>query len=377
MASLDQPKTSYSDTTPQKRAISDVISMIDPRDTPFLAWGGLNNESKFRLVNWPGTSYEGLEDTMEAIDGLSLNGSITSTQTTVTVDDGTDFKVGDVLLVDSEYLVVSNVNTGTNVLTVYARNYGGTQATHADNAVIAIIGMARLEGAESDTGPVTDVTSRTFYTQIFQDEVKVTRTQNQLQQYGIGKEFDYQAAKKVPHLMRLLERSCIRGVSSAGSATTPRSFAGFHTHINVSGANTISAGGAVVQADFEDALEAAYNDGGMPTVAFVSPANMQVIKNFYDSASFLNVKREDTVVGMVINRVHTPFGDVDLVIDRWMPDSFIDILDERHVGVVTLFPFTQEPLAKTGDYERGQVVGEFGLVVRHPTQAHAAIIAIS
>ncbi|MCI0700240.1 MAG: DUF5309 domain-containing protein, partial [Planctomycetia bacterium] len=195
--------------------------------------------------------------------------------------------------------------------------------------------------------------------------------------YGIASEFDYQAAKKVPHLMRLMERSFIRGISAAGSATTPRSFAGFHTLINVAGANTINAGGAVTQAHFEDALEAAYGDGGMPTVAFVSPARMQTIKNFYDSASFLRVQREDTVVGMTINRVSTPFGDVDLVIDRWMPDTFIDLLDERHVGALTFYPFTQEPLAKTGDYERGEVVGEFGLVVRHATTAHAAIIGIT
>ena len=377
MAQLDQPKTTYSDTTPQKRVISDVISMIDPRDTPFLAWGGLNNESKFRLLNWPGTTFEVLEDTLETIDGLSLDGSITSTTVTITVDDGTDFKIGDVLLVDSEYLVVSAVNTSTQVLTVYSRTYGGTQATHADNAVISIVGMARLEGAESDAGPVTDVTTRSFYTQIFQDEVKVSRTQNQITQYGIGNEFDYQAAKKVPHLMRLLERSSIRGVSSAGSATAPRSFAGFHTLINVSGANTVSAGGAVVQADFEDVLEACYNDGGKPSMAFVSPANMQVIKNLYDSSAYLRVDRTDTVIGMTVTRVSTPFGDVDLVIDRWMPDSFIDILDPNHIGLVTLYPFTQEPLAKTGDYERGEVVGEFGLVVRHPNKAHGAIVSIS
>jgi len=41
MALIDQPKTAYSDSTPQARAISDVISMIDPRDTPLLARLGL------------------------------------------------------------------------------------------------------------------------------------------------------------------------------------------------------------------------------------------------------------------------------------------------------------------------------------------------
>ncbi|MBT7819501.1 MAG: hypothetical protein HN672_09165, partial [Chloroflexi bacterium] len=47
---LDQPKTVYSDATAQARAISDVISMIDPRDTPLLAKLGLDGaREKFKL----------------------------------------------------------------------------------------------------------------------------------------------------------------------------------------------------------------------------------------------------------------------------------------------------------------------------------------
>ena len=377
MAVYDQPKTSYSDTTPQKRVVSDVISLISPRDTPFLAWGGLANESKFRLVNWPSTAYEVLEDALDPLDSELLNGSITSTATTITVDDASANQIGDVLLIDSEYMVVSAIDTATQIVTVYSRTYGGTAATHADDAAISIVGMARLEGADSSPGPLVDITSRTNYTQIFHKELKVARSSIRLTQYGISDEFDYQANKAVPSLMRKLEKAAIHGVSSAGTATAPRSFAGMKARINVAGANTVSAGGAIVQADFEDALEAAYNDGGMPSMALVSPANMQVIKNLYDSASFLRVQREDTTVGMVINRVSTPFGDVDLLIDRWMPNAQVWILDERHVGMITFYPFTQEPLAKVGDFERAEVVGEFGFVMRHDTTAHAGIVAIS
>jgi hypothetical protein len=50
MASLDQPKTTYSDTTPQIRVITDLISLIDPMDTPFLSVftpGGANSKFNF------------------------------------------------------------------------------------------------------------------------------------------------------------------------------------------------------------------------------------------------------------------------------------------------------------------------------------------
>ena len=173
--------------------------------------------------------------------------------------------------------------------------------------------------------------------------------------------------------MRLIEKQVYRGARKPGSATTPRAFGGLGTFVTD---NTVSAGGAVVQADFEDALEAAYTDGGKPGLALVSPANMQVIKNFYDSSLFLRVERAENVAGVKIDRVLTPFGEIDLLMDRWAPSGSIFILDPAHVGFATYFPFTQEPLAKTGDYERGQVVGEFTLCVRMD-KAHAVISAIS
>ena len=43
MALFDQPKTSYSDTSNQKRIIADAIKLIDPIATPLLvALGGFD-----------------------------------------------------------------------------------------------------------------------------------------------------------------------------------------------------------------------------------------------------------------------------------------------------------------------------------------------
>jgi len=53
MATYDYPRYSYTSTTPYKRVITDVISLIDPSDAPFInAIGGLDGaSSKFRFVN--------------------------------------------------------------------------------------------------------------------------------------------------------------------------------------------------------------------------------------------------------------------------------------------------------------------------------------
>src|SRR5690242_12198801 len=109
MAYLTSPLTTYSDTTPQKRIITDVVSLIDPSDMPMIEnLGGFDGASeKFRFVNGNGKLVEWLEDTLIGLTG-TLNGSITSTATTITATDGDNFQEGHIILIDSEYMWVSS-----------------------------------------------------------------------------------------------------------------------------------------------------------------------------------------------------------------------------------------------------------------------------
>jgi len=372
MAAFDQPVTTYSDATPQKRVITDVISLIDPSDAPAIdALGGLDGASgKFRFVNEPGTKMEWLEDTLGALTG-SMAASATSTATSLTVTDGSNYQVGHIIRIDSEDIWVSAVSTNTLTVT---RNFGGTAATHASDDTITIIGMARLEGAESSTIGLTDRTTNSNYTQILHKEIKVTRTHSQLAQYGISDEMAYQGDKVVPELMRLLERHFYYNtVSKAGSATAPRVMGGYRAFVTD---NTLS-GASLTQAKFEDAVQKAYEDGGYgPWVGLCAPDNYQKIKNFYDTSTMLQVDRTETTVGMVITQVLTPFGTVNLILDRWAIATEIPLLDVNHIGFKTYYPFTQEPLAKTGDYDRSEVVGEFSLCIRQD-KAHALLTGVS
>ena len=279
--------------------------------------------------------------------------------------------MGHILLIDSEHVWVSAVSTNTLTIT---RAFQGTAATHSSTDVITIVGMARLEGADSSTIGLTDRTSNSNYTQILHKEIKVTRTHQQFAQYGISDEMSYQGDKVVPELMRLLERHFYYNtVSHAGSATTPRAMGGYQAFItdNKQDASTI------LQEDFEDAVEAAYTDGGLgPWLAFCAPANYQSIKNFYDDSAYLRIDRTENTVGMVVTDIVTPFGNVHLVLDRWAKTTEIPIIDPRHAGFKTYYPFTQESLAKDGDYEKSEVVGEFTLCIRQD-KAHAVLTNVS
>lgn len=376
MAVFDSPASTYSDTTPHMRTITDAISLIDPSDIPMIdLLGGFDGaSSKFRFVNTPGKVVEWLEDTLMPLTTALTTASITSTVTTITVADASMWQPGHIGLAESELFWVSAVNTATDVLTVTRGVAGSTAATHASTVALAIVSMARLEGADSDSIAMTDRTTNSNYTQIFHTEVKVTRTHAQLAQYGIADEFEYQLGKVLPSLGRVVEKTLHYNLAlAAGSATTPRIMAGYQGFITT---NKVS-GATLAKSQFDSAVKLIYNNGGSGRlVAVVSPTNMGKIIGFYDSTAYLRVTRTETSVGMLTNQIVTPYGVVDLVMDRWALDTIIPIIDTQHAGMLTYYPFSWQDLAISGDYMKKEVVGEFTFCLRQE-KAHALLTAVS
>lgn len=374
MANFASPVSTYSDTTPQKRVISDVISIIDPSDAPLVeGLGGLDGgSSKFRFVNTPGTVVEWLEDTLPPLtSSLAHSATVASTATSITLADGNMVQPGHILLIGSEQVWVSAMSSASATVTRGA--FGTTAASATSTASFSIIGIARLEGADSDSIGYTDRTTNSNNSQIYHQEIKVTETQQVIQQYGIPSEFDYQANKAIPGLMRLIEKQMVYGAKTAGSTTTARAMGGYSAFVTT---NLVS-GASLTQAAFENAVMSAYNAGGVgPWVAMVNPVMYQKIKNFYDSSLFVRVTPDQNTVGMVVDAVRTPFGDVHLTLNRWWPTTLIPIIDPTLAGFVTIRPFTQEPLAKVGDSQKGEVVGEFTFALKQE-KAHALLTACS
>ena len=66
------------------------------------------------------------------------------------------------------------------------------------------------------------------------------------------------------------------------------------------------------------------------------------------------------------------FGTVNVVPDRFMPESNAYIVDPEYAAVGYLRNFRTEVLAKTGDSEKRMLIVEYGLKVRQQ-KSHAAI----
>jgi len=365
MAVYDAPKTSYSDTGNAIRAIADVIQLIDPVDTPLLAaLGGLNGAaSKFRIrgnatkIEWVEDAYAPLTTT--ATNGTSGTVALTTDTLSFTVADGSIFKAGNVILIDAEYMVVASVSTDS--VTVAARNYGGTNATHAGTSAIEIVGMARLEGATAAFDALVDVTEPYNYTSIFQKGLKITGTEMVVDEYGYGDVWTYQANKAMPEMFRLVEKQIFHGIRAAGTATTARSMGGLGTFITN---NSVNAGNAIAKTDIDNLAEYIMIDGGQPDLLVMHPSVSNDLRALLDTSSFINVTQENTAYGMMgITTVRTQYGQLRLIEDRFCPLATSWMLDSRKIGLYTLRPFGWKPLGRTGDFDSAEVVGEVSLAV--------------
>lgn len=375
MAVFDQQKTTYSDTTPHIRIVNDVLSLIDPVDTPLLSILGLDSaRSKFK-IRGDGYKIEWLEDEYAPTSTTANQGTtITTNTTTLTVTDASVFQPGHVIQIDSEYMVVDAVNTTNNTITVFSRSYGGTNATHVTTSTIYIVGMARLEGDDADYVGLVDITAPYNYTSIFQKALNISGTQQVIDQYGISDEFSYQANKGVPELSRLLELAVFHGVRAAGSATTPRSMGGLGTFITD---NTVDAGGAIAKTDIDNLMEACMLDGGKPDLFVVNPSVMNDVRALIDSSSFVRMEQSNSTFGMsAITSLQTQYGNLRVVESRWCPVSTAYMLDSGKVGLYTLRPFQWYELARTGDSKKGELIGEFSLALAND-KAHGKITGIT
>jgi hypothetical protein len=378
MTSTRFPKTTFSDTSVQKRPVTDAISMIDPTETPIQAYFGIKDTPPpdWKLQGWPNNYAEWVQDSLIPRSDL-LNEDLDISETGVDQTNGAYFHVGDVIQIDSEYMWVSSISG--NTLTVVRAFAGTSAATHSTGATTYIRGQARLEGAEFDLKSFTTLVSYKNYIQTFEAAIKVTRHEEKMSQYGIAGAYEYQRMKAVKEAALKLEQGYLYGLRNIPTDNTaPRAMGGFYYWLNLQPTTQkVNAGGAVTQAHFDTALLNCYNNGGNPKLAFVSPSNMLVIRNWYANSSYLRVAQDETQVGMVVNKIISPFGELDLVMHRHMRNSEIFILDPDHIALLAYENWFEKDLPATGDYTQGEILGDFTLLFRQHLNAHSMIYGIS
>lgn len=361
--------------------ISDIIGIVSPYETPLLdAIGDPLRETMSPHHEW-------LEDSLlpnkDIIDHALFGDPENDTE--FGVENADRFRVGDQIQVEglTELMMVTGIS-GSNITVI--RGYAGTtREVLENNMVINILGNAALEGSEKPAARFTNRTRNGNYTQIFTAGVEVSGTDMASSQLGLADEMDYQKQERLRELLRDLENTVINGgqpsVNPQGSQTVRRSMKGIMQHLST---NVFEAGGAgfPTGADLTEEMvnftlrKIWENSNGNIDLIVVGGAQKRKINGFVSSSR--TFASDDTTYTNMINVYESDFGICRVVTTRWMPQDAVLFLDSSRVNVLPLAGrnFHFKPLASTGDYESGELIGEYTLELKNQ-EAHGLVRNLS
>ncbi|MCA8939227.1 MAG: DUF5309 family protein [Planctomycetes bacterium] len=354
--------------------LADVIGLISPHETPLLnAIGIARNVAR-------STRHEWLEDALRPLSSqVNFGPGYVGGDTSIAVDDGGVFRVGDILRPEGSNEVLQVSSISTNTLTV-VRGYGSTTAGDIDdNTELTVIGHAALEGEDAAPSVTTNRSRLENFTQIFTETVTISGSLNAANLHGIENEFSYQVINRSRELMRQLEQSVISGVKAAstpyGSASVRRTMGGLLSFISGSNAVVEDASAAALDEELlNNAIRACWEKGGRPNAIVVNGIQKRAISGFISAANQY-VSGEERLQSM-INTYESDFGVQRVILSRWVPRDKVLLLDLDKIQVLPLAgrSFHAKELATTGDFRRAQILGEYTLEVLNASDGGHGVI---
>lgn len=243
----------------------------------------------------------------------------------------------------------------------------------------------QLEGDDATTNTAVPTVRLRNYCQILSKTVRVSGTQRAVDTAGRDDEMDYQVAKRSKEIKRDLEYAAVRNqASTSGSSGTTAQMAGVEGWLKT---NKTSAGqgtaqttpgyssgtvasptdsttaGTVVEAMLKNVIQLAYTQGGDPKIIMVSPATKVKVSGFSGIATqYRDTGDKQATIVAGADTYVSNFGVHAIVPNRIMRDQTILALDMEFWALGELRPFFSQNLAKTGDSDRKQIIGEYTLI---------------
>jgi hypothetical protein len=339
------------------RDVSQAFYMINMPQTPLL------NEIEIPGVAM-NTKHNWWDDVRQPIS-TTLGGSYTSGGGTLTVAASAGLRVGSLFQVNSTVYRVTAVNSATSIDVAVADS--GSDASHGSGDKVVFLGNASPEGKEYEDSDYTQREERLNVTQIFDDFVKITGTQQSInREAASGALLSQEVTEKLERLYLSLGRAIWRNprVSPADNATA-RIMGGIDFFINQYG--YVPSAAAFSAANFDAfILELEQEHGTVPGEVWMNPLAMA---NFADlDATKVELQREDQTRGVYVNRYITKYGH-ELVL-RQDPNALPGKLYCFQRSQIRLFPlqsrqFQVVSLSKTGDNDKRHLLGEYTCEVRN------------
>ena len=362
--------------------VADLVGIISPFETPLLDHLGDPLRAAHSIM------HEWLEDSLlPNTDAIAFTFTHPTTDATFGVANVDRFRAGDQIAPagSNERLLVTAVNADGSQITV-VRGYGGTAAAAlADGQELTILGNAALEGDDADAARFTVRSRQSNYTQIFSKTITVSGSELAVKQIALADELDYQKQERLRELLRDLENTVINGVAPAanatGSASTRRTMGGLLGFVQSNrfapGDGTLPAG-PLTEAMLNLALRTIWeNSAGKVDTILVGGSQKRQINAFITTQQRYATSQTATYRDMV-GVYESDFGVCRVVLSRYVPADKVLLLDSSRLAVLPLAgrSFHYRPLASTGDFETGQVIGEYTLELRNQA-AHGVIGGLS
>ena len=240
----------------------------------------------------------------------------------------------------------------------------------------------QLEGDDVTSFDAVTATVRLQnYAQISRKTIVLSATEEVVNKAGRKSELAYQIAKRSSELKRDQEFTMLNGaVAAAGSTSVARGTASLQAFIKTNvdmqtnGSspsyttlpNSSRTDGNVrtfTETILKNVIQQVWTAGGTPKILMVGPVNKQRVSGFAGIASSrFNIDggaRPATIIGAADIYV-SDFGNVSVIAQRFQRERDAFVIDPEYAGVVTLRPYQQIELAKTGDADKRMLIVEFG-----------------
>lgn len=276
-------------------------------------------------------------------------------------------QVGKVEEISEEISLISPTNTPFYSM-IGSESVSNTLYEWMEDKLDAPASNAAVEGADAPAANQVPVSMRQNYTQIFTKTVSTTGTADKMALHGKpGVEFARQMAKKSKEIKRDVEYALVgtRQAAAAGNSTTARTFGGAQAQFDAS-VTLDAATTALTETLIETAAQNAYTQGGDPDTLIIKPSDSIKISAFAAATGrqrFLEADGKKIV--NVVNIYVTPFGELKVVMDRWIAATDALLVDAGMWKLKIFRNWFTKQLAETGDAHKSQIIGEFGLAHRN------------
>jgi len=328
------------------------------------------------------TKFEWQNDYLNSDTGIVKTAALAAdTSIALEVGEAGKFAVNALVQNGLEVFRVTAVDEAANTITVQRGYDMTTPEAISAKGEVKVISRPRPEG--EDTFRKNEINDRLVsfnYSQIFSRYAAVSRTQQQINTYGVEDELDYQVNLRLQELVREINSSLIYGRKYVGSAAQPRTTGGLFAFAGEQGSfNKDFANKEIDAKGLNDAVEAVFTRGGSVNTILCAPNVARQITKL--GGNTIQTTRQDTGVGhQILSFVSDlPGGAISsVVVDQNMPKDRALLLDVDKVKARYLTPvYDQDATLPGADYFSRVIRGELGFEIKNAKESVAVLSNVS